>query len=103
MCRRFEPCWGYYLVMDNIEGLRKRQIELYELFEDVAEKFGPWDQGNGADGAHYVAKSPFVRDGMVCSNCVFFKGGRICEIVKGDIAPEGICKLWIIRESLISD
>lgn len=89
--------------MDNTDGLKKRQVELYELFEDVAKKFGQWGKGNGADGAHYVEKSPFQKQGMVCSNCVFFKGGRICEIVKGDIAPEAICKLWIIRESLITD
>ena len=89
--------------MDNTDGLKKRQVELYELFEDVAKKFGHWDQGNGADGAHYVAKSPFQAQGMVCSNCVFFKGGRACEIVGGDIAPEAICKLWIIRESLIKE
>jgi hypothetical protein len=37
----------------------------------------------------------------VCSSCVFYDGARACEIVEGDIAPEGICKKWIIPDRLI--
>lgn len=87
----------------NLDGLKKRQIAMYEMFEDVAEKFGKWNRGVGADGAHYVEKSPFAKEGMVCSNCSFFVGGRQCEIVSGDIDPAAICKLWVIKESLITE
>lgn len=86
---------------DNTDGLKKREKELYSLFEDVAEKYGKWNKGIKSDGAHYVEKSPFANEGMVCSNCVFFMGGRQCEIVSGDIAPEAICKLWVIRDNLL--
>jgi hypothetical protein len=88
---------------DNIDGLKKREVALYEMFEGIAKKFGKWDQGIKSDGAHYVAKSPFGREGMVCANCVFFLGGRKCEIVEGDIAPEAICKFWVIRDDLLKD
>jgi hypothetical protein len=38
---------------------------------------------------------------MVCSSCIFYEGPRGCEVVEGDIAPEGICKLWIIPAELL--
>jgi HK97 family phage prohead protease len=84
-------------------GINPRQGAMYDIYEKIAEEFGKWDQGIGADGAHYVAQSPFADEGMVCANCVFYEGGRGCEIVSGDIAPEGICKLWIIAEKNLSD
>lgn len=88
---------------DMIEmGLNPRQFAMYEFYEKLAKEFGMFDQGIGANGAHYVAESPFASEGMVCSNCVLFEGGRKCEAVEGDIAPNGICKLWVIREDLLS-
>jgi len=87
---------------DMIEmGLSPRQFAMYEFYEKLAEEFGMFTQGIGANGAHYVAESPFASEGMVCSNCVLFEGGRKCEAVEGDIAPNGICKLWVIREDLL--
>ena len=50
-----------------------------------------------------MAESPFAGDGMVCANCVFYAGPRACEIVSGDIAPEGVCKFWIIPERLLEE
>jgi HK97 family phage prohead protease len=32
---------------------------------------------------------------------VFYDGARACEIVEGDIAPDGVCKRWIIPERLV--
>lgn len=84
-----------------MDGLTARQQTMYRMFEDIAEKMGPWDKGVKADGAHYVDKSPFAKEGMICANCAFFKGGRLCEIVAGDIDPYAICKLWVIREELV--
>ena len=83
-------------------GLNPRQFAMYDIFEKMAEKFGMWNQGIGADGAHYVAESPFADQGMICSNCVFYEGGKRCEIVEGEIEPNGICKLWVIRENLLT-
>ena len=85
----------------EMNGLVERQQMLYRMFEIVADRLGKWGKGIDGDGAHYVAKSPFAGEGMVCSNCSFFQGGRMCEIVAGDIAPEAICKLWVIRDGLL--
>jgi hypothetical protein len=104
---------GYRMRVPEAEGLQSqvsqispyptsdRQDAQYEALEEVAEKYGKWDQGTGPDGAHYVAKSPFKSEGLVCSNCVYYEGPRGCEIVTGDIAPDGVCKLWIIPEDLV--
>lgn len=84
-------------------GLSPRQFTMYDLFETMAENFGKWDQTTGADGAHYAPaeKNPFKEEGLMCVNCAFFQGGGRCEIVEGEIEPEAICKLWIIKEDLL--
>lgn len=78
------------------------QVALYEALEEIVDELGQFDQGSGAHGAHYMPASPFSGEGMQCSNCVFYAGPRACEVVAGDIAPEGACKFWIIPESLLS-
>lgn len=83
-------------------GLTDNQRMLYEMYEDVAETLGKFTQDSGGRGAHYMAESAFAEEGLVCSNCLFFQGGQRCEIVEGQIAPNGICKLWIIPEHLIA-
>lgn len=84
---------------ETIYPVTPRQQAQYDALEGVAELFGKFDQGIGPDGAHYVAESPF--DGLLCSSCLFYEGARACEVVNGDIAPEGVCKLWIIPEALV--
>jgi hypothetical protein len=85
----------------NEKGLNGRQFSMYEFYEEVVEQFGIFNQGDGANGAHYVAESPFKDSGLICGNCVFYEGGQVCEIVEGRISPNGICKLWIINEELL--
>lgn len=83
------------------DALTPRQKALYDELESHVDVFGLFKQDSGPDGAHYFAASPFMAEGLVCSNCVFFEGGRGCELVEGDIAPEGICKFWVIPAQLI--
>ena len=78
------------------------QVALYEALEEIVDELGQFDQGIGAHGAHYMPASPFANEGMQCSNCIFYAGPRACEVVSGDIAPEGACKFWIIPEQLLS-
>lgn len=70
---------------------------LYEAYEVIVEEHGKWPQELPA-GAHYMESSPFANRGLVCSNCLFFEGGGGCEIVQGEIAADGICKLHVIPE-----
>lgn len=86
------------------DKLTPRQQSLYEYYESVVEEHGMFDQSSKANGAHYAPSklNPFAKEGMICGNCVFFEGGQACELVKGNIEPNGICKLWIIPENLIT-
>jgi hypothetical protein len=83
------------------KGLNGRQFAMYEFYENIAEEFGMFNQGDGANGAHYVAESPFAESGLICGNCVLYEGGQVCDVVEGRISPNGVCKLWIINEELL--
>ena len=89
---------------DPESKLNERQKMMYEQYEELVEMHGMFDQTAKANGAHYApaSKNPFIKEGLVCSNCVYFKGGQACEIVAGKIEPNAICKLWIIPEDLIA-
>jgi len=87
---------------ETVHPLSPRQKAQYEATESLVELFGQYSQGVDADGAHYAEVSPYAADGMVCSSCVFFQGGRGCEVVAGDISPAGICKLWVIPADLMA-
>lgn len=78
--------------------LSPRQREMVENYSDIEETFGPFDQSTGPDGAHYAPESPFASEGLLCQNCVFYRGPRGCGLVSGDIDPNGICKLWVIPQ-----
>lgn len=91
--------------MENEEedsNLTQKQKMLYDLLEFVTDETGKFTKDSYGDGAHYVEGSPFAQDGLICANCIFYEGGRNCEIVEGDIDPNAICKFWIIKNDLIS-
>lgn len=77
-------------------ALSERDVLTAESYETIAESIGPWAQPE----AHYIEKSPFGQ--IKCENCVFYEQGQ-CEIVAGQIAPEAVCKLWIIPEDKMAD
>lgn len=84
--------------------LNERQQEQAEDFAELALKYGMFNQGTGADGAHYAPAdaNPFVAEGLKCGNCIFFnEAANQCQIVEGKIEPNAVCKLWIIPESLL--
>ena len=86
------------------DNLTPRQSMMYDYYESIVEEFGMFDQTSKSSGAHYApAKvNPFIKEGLICGNCVFYLGGNGCELVKGTIEPNAICKLWIIPEDLIT-
>lgn len=78
-----------------------RQKKLYEDLEEIAELFGKFGKGIDSEGAHYVEENPFASENIQCSTCAFYEGPRACEIVEGDIAPEAVCKFWVIPNELL--
>lgn len=82
-------------------GWTPRQAALYDVIEQVAEVFGPFDTGTGPDGIHYIpaADNLFASEGIRCAGCAFFQGGGGCELVSDEVRvePDGACKFWIIQ------
>lgn len=80
-------------------SITARQDAMWSGYESVVREFGPFDRGTGPDGAHYAPgdKNPFVAEGLMCSNCVFY-ADAYCEMLAGDVDAEGVCKLWIIPD-----
>jgi hypothetical protein len=77
--------------------LSPQNYDLFEAIKQIATREGPWSQDAG-DGAHYLPDSPFAEKGIRCENCIFWNTEGSCDVVEGDIAPGGICKLWSIPE-----
>jgi len=90
--------------MEDYEGenadLSANNAALLKATEAIAAQMGMWPQ-EGPSGAHYMAESPFAESGMRCANCLMYEGGA-CEVVEGEIAPEGVCKLWVIPASKLA-
>lgn len=77
-----------------------RQRALAYKLAKIAETFGPWDGGTGANGAHYIAPAdnPWTDDGLACARCAFYRGGGGCEIVGQSVDPDGLCRFWIVPD-----
>jgi hypothetical protein len=84
----------------DIGGLTLRSAATAHAYDLIAEAVGSWTQYD----AHYMDESAFVSEGLACVNCVAYCPEiHGCHWVEGSIAPEGVCKLWIIPERLRKD
>jgi hypothetical protein len=85
---------------EGAEWMTARQRALADKLHGIAETFGPWDAGVGANGAHYMgpADNPWADDGLACARCAFYRGGGGCQIVGQQVDPEGLCRFWIVPD-----
>ena len=88
---------------DSMPLFNERQKAMYAAYETIDDLLGCWNKGSGADGAHYMEQSPFAETGMMCANCIAYKSPGACELIDEQVNAMGLCKLWIIPESLIAD
>ena len=70
---------------------------------EITRKYGKFDQDK--DGV-YAAYDPPSRNevasiGVKCANCVFYKGGKSCEIIALDVEPEGKCRFAVIPNGVV--
>ena len=73
----------------------------------IVTRVGPWAKDAGSEGASY--SSPEVNSarpfGIICGNCAFWRPGArdgTCSIVSGSIAREGLCRLNVVPQRLLS-
>jgi 8-oxo-dGTP pyrophosphatase MutT (NUDIX family) len=99
-----------------LDGLSDRQLALREAYGQIGDMHGQFNQTAGADGGAYLpaARNPFRAQGLVCSNCTFWrpdidlttgKPGTtgFCDVVSGDVEPDAVCKLWVIPADLVRE
>ena len=80
-----------------------RQRMIVSAMVEVTHEAGKFDQGIGANGAHYMApaENPFAARGMACEYCYFYQPEGQCAIVEGPIEEYAVCKLWVIPEAVL--
>lgn len=85
--------------------LTQRQERYVRMLDILVADLGVFDQSAMGEGAHYADgdDNPFKDEGMICGNCVAFKGNRACRWVQGDIDALGICRLWVIPQEAIKE
>lgn len=87
---------------DDAPWMTARQRAIYDALEDVAETFGAFDKGVGANGLHYIAAADndWADDGLACQSCAFYRGGGGCELLAANdaVEPEGVCKYWLVPD-----
>lgn len=69
-------------------GVDGRGMALAEMYEDVAEVFGPWPQDDSPEGAAYTPGAG------LCGTCLLFDGEG-CTIVEGPTDVGGGCRLHV--------
>ena len=86
----------------------ERETARRDAQRQIAADDGKWSQD--LDEAHYLSKrqNNFIHAGLRCQNCLHVENQgnedeNACEIVDGAIQNLGVCKLWVIPESLVVD
>lgn len=90
--------------IEEMGEFNTRQRMMVSSLVEVTHDAGKFDQGVGANGAHYMpaAKNPFAVQGIACEYCFFYQPEGQCAIVEGMVEEYGVCKLWIIPEAVIA-
>jgi len=94
----------YYTAPPN---LTTQQGRLAEDLWNRARQVGRLNQSLNQDGWGCDYLQPGENDralqGVMCANCVFFRGPLTCEIVEGVILEGGRCRFWVIPEKFTAE
>jgi len=87
--------------LELVQGLTDRQLAQYAAQLRSLEDYGQCDQSVGGAGYFPSEYNPYRVGDIKCENCVHWQEGN-CQVVAGAIDPQGICRLWIIPDDLLS-
>lgn len=83
--------------------LSEKQIAMADALNAIVIRFGPFDQGDDANGCDYRdGESNANHGGKCCAECVFYRGGG-CSIVNGPVDAMGICRYWVISDKTLEE
>jgi phage head maturation protease len=86
-----------------MQMLSEKQIAIADSLNAIVTRFGPFEQGDDANGCDYRdGESNRNHAGKCCAECVFYRGGG-CSIVNGTVDAMGICRFWIISDQTLEE
>ena len=83
--------------------LTPEEKAFHDALVEIAEKFGPFDQGSGSIWVGYVppAENEDAAIGVKCHNCSFYQEGGNCIILSYKVEHEAKCRLAAIPDDLV--
>jgi hypothetical protein len=92
---------------DLYSMLTPEEAAYHDSLVDIAQKFGPFDQGSGSIWVGYqsAAQNDKADIGVKCSNCSFHyetPNGMGCKIVSFLVEPEAYCRLAAIPDGKVN-
>lgn len=82
---------------------KPNQIAQINAMDSIVSEYGKF--GKSIFESHYIPANMngFLQSGLACSSCAYYNPAGDCEIVYGEIEPNGICKFWVIPNHLINE
>ena len=84
-------------------ALVPEERDLAEAILEVVEKHGKFNEDETGVWAGYTpaTENEVASIGVVCSNCVFYQGGDLCQIIALPVEPMGKCRLAVIPDGIV--
>lgn len=77
--------------------------DLAEALLEIAETYGKFNEDGTGIYAGYVppAENEVANIGVMCANCVLYRGGDDCAIVSMPVEPAGKCRFAVIPDGVV--
>lgn len=77
--------------------------ELADALLEIAETYGKFNQDGTGIYAGYspASENPVADIGVMCANCVLYRGGDKCAIVAMPVEPAGKCRFAVIPDGVV--
>jgi hypothetical protein len=77
--------------------------ELADALLEIAETYGKFNEDGTGIYAGYrpAADNPVANIGVMCANCVLYRGGDQCAIVSMPVEPAGKCRFAVIPDGVV--
>jgi len=77
--------------------------ELADALLEITEKYGKFNQDGTGIYAGYspASENPVADIGVMCANCVLYRGGDNCAIVDLPVEPAGKCRFAVIPDGVV--
>lgn len=77
--------------------------ELADALIEIADRYGKFNQDGTGIYAGYSPpnENPVANIGVMCANCVLYRGGDRCAIISLSVEPAGKCRFAVIPDGVV--